>query len=187
MTAPFLQLPPSWSPCSPSPSTISLRRTAPRFARGSDKSKACSPQICLSTSNLASSPSKRRSVAIGSLSTADSTLSQQAGAKELGALKEDPAFREFFKLQEGFEWNGMSFYCNRNRHSVGDRPELTISIAVAIRLITALDRLLGKGSNGQNDLLILSTLDLIQGTLLLHPPSRTLFAREIYMNVRLPQ
>ena len=57
---------------------------------------------------------------------------------------------------------------------------------MAIRLITALDRLLGKGSNGQNDLLILSALDLIQGTLLLHPPSRTLFAREIYMNVWSP-
>ena len=72
---------------------------------------------------------------------------------------------------------------------------------VAMRLITCLDRLLGKGSSesshsswpsptkqrfadGQNDLLILSSLDLIQGTLLLHPPSRSLFAREIYMNVR---
>lgn len=27
--------------------------------------------------------------------------------KELAALEDDPAFREFFKLQEGFEWNGM--------------------------------------------------------------------------------
>ena len=26
--------------------------------------------------------------------------------KELSSLKDDPAFREFFKLQEGFEWNG---------------------------------------------------------------------------------
>ena len=25
--------------------------------------------------------------------------------KELSSLKDDPAFREFFKLQEGFEWN----------------------------------------------------------------------------------
>lgn len=29
--------------------------------------------------------------------------------KELAALEHDPAFREFFKLQEGFEWNGMMF------------------------------------------------------------------------------
>lgn len=42
---------------------------------------------------------------------------------------------------------------------------------------------MGKGSNGQNDLLIIATLDLLQGALLLHPPSRELFAREIHMNV----
>lgn len=27
--------------------------------------------------------------------------------KALAELEDDPAFREFFKLQEGFEWNGM--------------------------------------------------------------------------------
>lgn len=59
------------------------------------------------------------------------------------------------------------------------------SIAVAMRLVTCLEHLLGRGSNGANDLLIISTLDLIQGVLLLHPPSRTLFAREIYMNLLL--
>jgi len=65
------------------------------------------------------------------------------------------------ELCQGFEWN------------------------VAIRLISCLERLLGKGSNGQNDLLIISTLDLLQGILLVHPPSRSLFAREIYMNLLL--
>ncbi|KEY68932.1 hypothetical protein S7711_04599 [Stachybotrys chartarum IBT 7711] len=80
--------------------------------------------------------------------------------KELAQLSQDPAFREFFKLQEGFEWN------------------------VAMRLIGTLDRLMAKGSDGQNDLLILSALDLIQGVLLLHPPSKTLFSREQNMNVR---
>jgi hypothetical protein len=74
-------------------------------------------------------------------------------------MKDDPAFREFFKLQEGFEWN------------------------VALRLIGCLDRLLGKANDGQNDLQILACLDLIQGALLLHPPSRALFSRELYMNV----
>lgn len=29
-----------------------------------------------------------------------------AQPKQLANLKDDPAFREFFKLQEGFEWNG---------------------------------------------------------------------------------
>jgi hypothetical protein len=37
-------------------------------------------------------------------------------------------------------------------------------------------------ADGQNNLLILSTLDLIQGMLLLHAQSRKLFAREIHMN-----
>ena len=81
--------------------------------------------------------------------------------KELAQLSQDPAFREFFKLQEGFEWN------------------------VAMRLVGTLDRLMAKGSDGQNDLLILSALDLIQGVLLLHPPSKSLFSREQNMNVRL--
>ena len=55
-----------------------------------------------------------------------------------------------------------------------------------MRLIGCLERLLGKGSNGTNDLLIIQTLDLMQGVLLLHPPSRELFAREIHMNVSKP-
>ena len=104
-------------------------------------------QICLSRSS-----NKRHSMI---------PLGQQipATSKRLGDLRDDPAFREFFKLQQGFQWN------------------------VALRLISCLERLMGKGSNGQNDLLIISTLDLLQGALLLHPPSRDLFAREIHMNV----
>lgn len=83
--------------------------------------------------------------------------------KALSELGGDPAFREFFKLQDGFEWN------------------------VAMRLVNCLDRLLGKSHDGQNDLLIIQALDLIQGILLLHPPSRSLFSRELYMNVCISQ
>lgn len=54
-----------------------------------------------------------------------------------------------------------------------------------MRLVVCLEHLMGRGSNGANDLLIISTLDLIQGVLLLHPPSRTVFAHEIYMNLLL--
>ncbi|KAL8709566.1 MAG: hypothetical protein Q9220_005658 [cf. Caloplaca sp. 1 TL-2023] len=108
-------------------------------------------QICLSRTSTPAE--RRRSVAIDGVA--------KSGPKDLTALSEDPAFREFFKLQEGFEWN------------------------VAIRLISCLERLLGKGSNGQNDLLLVSTLDLLRGILLIHPPSRSLFAREIYMNLLL--
>jgi hypothetical protein len=39
--------------------------------------------------------------------------------------------------------------------------------------------------DGQNDLLILSALSNLQGLLLLHPPSRTIFGRELYMNMLL--
>lgn len=44
---------------------------------------------------------------------------------------------------------------------------------------------MGMGNPSQTDLLILSTLDLLQGVLLLHPPSRSLFNREVYMNLLL--
>ena len=57
-------------------------------------------QICLARSKT-SAAEKRRSLA--------SPRSVQAGPKELSTLKDDPAFREFFKLQDGFEWNGMAF------------------------------------------------------------------------------
>lgn len=112
-------------------------------------------QICLSRSSKTTAAEKRRSMI--QLGTSSSSASS---SKPLIDLKDDPAFREFFKLQEGFQWN------------------------VAMRLISTLERLMGKGSNGQNDLLIIATLDLIQGVMLLHPPSRELFRREIYMNVR---
>ncbi|KAK7951610.1 uncharacterized protein PG986_007338 [Apiospora aurea] len=81
--------------------------------------------------------------------------------KSLAGLTEDPVFHEFFKLQEGFEWN------------------------LAHRLVTTLDRLIAKGGDGQNDLLILSALDLLQGVSLLHPPSRKIFGRESNMNLLL--
>lgn len=108
-------------------------------------------QLCLSRTVTAAE--RRRSVALDGVT--------KSSPKNLESLSDDPAFREFFKLQEGFEWN------------------------VGIRLISCLERLLGKGSNGQNDLLLVSALDLLRGVLLIHPPSRSLFAREIYMNLLL--
>jgi Cell division control protein 14, SIN component len=58
-------------------------------------------------------------------------------------------------------------------------------IVVCQRLLTSLDRLISKGTNEQTTLLLLSTLDLMQGLLLIHPPSRRLFVREIHMTVLL--
>ena len=56
-------------------------------------------QICLSRS--AAAVDRRQSV----IAPGASCGSKQ-GTKDLASLSEDPAFREFFKLQEGFEWNG---------------------------------------------------------------------------------
>ncbi|KAF2744947.1 cell division control 14, SIN component [Sporormia fimetaria CBS 119925] len=114
-------------------------------------------QICLSgTKSNSSTPAHRRN-------TSAINLGEQSRQppKKLGALAEDLAFREFFRLQEGFEWN------------------------VAMRVVDCLERLLGMHSDGQNDLLILSALSNLQGLLLLHPPSRTIFGREVYMNLLL--
>ena len=78
----------------------------------------------------------------------------------------------------------MERYCRQpaSSHFKSDTDHHAL---VAIRLIACLERLLSKASNGQNDLLIVSTLELLQGILLIHPPSRSLFAREIYMNLLL--
>ncbi|BDD59826.1 hypothetical protein MPDQ_002446 [Monascus purpureus] len=113
-------------------------------------------QICLSKPKSAANDKRRP---LMSLTAAQQP--PQPTPKALSELKDDPAFREFFKLQDGFQWN------------------------VTMRLVICLEHLLGRGSSGVNDLLIIATLDLIQGVLLLHPPSRTLFAREIYMNLLL--
>lgn len=57
-------------------------------------------QICLSRLATTSGAERRQSV--------DSCQVSEQRTKELASLKDDPAFREFFKLQEGFEWNGRN-------------------------------------------------------------------------------
>ncbi|KAL2130479.1 hypothetical protein VTI74DRAFT_6347 [Chaetomium olivicolor] len=107
-------------------------------------------QICLSGP---SSPRKQ--------GAASGPSRDQPSRKRLADLSGDPAFREFFKLQEGFEWN------------------------IAQRLLNTLDWLVVRGGDGQYDLLIVNALDLIQGVLLLHPPSKVLFSRSVHMNLLL--
>lgn len=127
----------------------------PKIRKGLRQVEGLLAQICLSSASAKPVPPQGRP-----RSMINDPGKEPPARKQLSELKDDPAFREFFKLQEGFEWN------------------------VALRLVNCLDRLLGKSNDGQNDLLILACLDLIQGILLLHPPSRSLFSREIYMNVR---
>ncbi|PVI05326.1 cell division control protein 14 [Periconia macrospinosa] len=115
-------------------------------------------QICLSNpKSKPATPGHQRHTSAINLNE------QQSTPKKLGQLGDDLAFREFFRLQDGFEWN------------------------VATRVADCLNRLLGMSSSkdGQNDLLILSSLSNLQGLLLLHPPSRIIFGREVYMNLLL--
>ncbi|GAB0133485.1 putative cell division control protein [Epichloe bromicola] len=126
----------------------------PKVRKGLRQVEGLLAQICLSDGR----PAQRQGKPVVD---GDGDTSMSPPRKGLGELSQDPAFREFFKLQEGFEWN------------------------VAMRLIGTLDRLMAKGSDGQNDLVILSALDLIQGVFLLHPPSKTLFSREQNMNLLL--
>jgi hypothetical protein len=131
----------------------------PKIRKGMRQVEGLLAQICLSDGR-APAPAPRQKALVNVDGDGDGDVSVGPPRKDLTELSQDPAFREFFKLQEGFEWN------------------------VAMRLIGTLDRLMAKGSDGQNDLLILSALDLIQGILLLHPPSKSLFSREQNMNVR---
>lgn len=135
----------------------------PKVRKGLRQVEGLLAQICLSPPSSQPRHSRKGSrddsVDGGGDDGGNDSHEVRAPRKELAQLSTDPAFREFFKLQEGFEWN------------------------VSLRLIGTLDRLLAKGNDGQNDLLILSALDLTQGLLLLHPPSKTLFSREQNMNV----
>ena len=45
------------------------------------------------------------------------TASEQEEPKKLGELSDDPAFREFFRLQDGFEWNGAHHLRNNTTDS----------------------------------------------------------------------
>ncbi|KAJ4267789.1 hypothetical protein NW762_003904 [Fusarium torreyae] len=128
----------------------------PKVRKGLRQVEGLLAQICLSNANSRNDRAHR-----GRDPDDDGSEMPSPQQKDLAQLSQDPAFREFFKLQEGFEWN------------------------VPMRLIGTLDRLMAKGGDGGNDLLILSALDLIQGALLLHPPSKSLFAREQNMNLLL--
>jgi hypothetical protein len=59
-------------------------------------------QICLSKSKQPVSDRRRSLLSFGA---------PQPEPKALSDLTNDPAFREFFKLQEGFQWNGMLRRC----------------------------------------------------------------------------
>lgn len=78
---------------------------APKIRKGLRQLEGLLAQICLSNLQVTKTPTaeKRRSVAV--------PIGREQTPKELAQLKDDAAFREFFKLQEGFEWNGEPASC----------------------------------------------------------------------------
>jgi hypothetical protein len=93
-------------------------------------------QICLSGSkSKASTPGHRWNASAINLGE-----QQESTPKKLGQLSEDPAFMEFFRLQEGFEWNGKDA-------QLPLLDELLTNGSVATRVADCLERLLGMGSS----------------------------------------
>jgi len=80
---------------------LSSRETS-RIRKGLRQIEGLLAQICLqhppSHSPHKLSPHKR--------SKSDGLQKQQGSPKPLKELRKDAAFREFFRLQEGFRWNG---------------------------------------------------------------------------------
>lgn len=124
----------------------------PKIKKGLRQIEGLLAQVCLSAH-----AAKKDKAAAGRDPQPDQPKSKPKYS--LSDLSDDAAFREFFKLQDGFQWN------------------------IATRLIQTLDKLYAKSDDGSLDLLMLSALDSLQGVLLLHPPSRTLFSRTQSMNV----
>lgn len=79
-------------------------RDSSKIRKGLRQIEGLLAQICLSRVG-SRSPHKRKSSALDDKKLLQQQQ-QQGSTKQLGELKQDPAFREFFRLQEGFQWNG---------------------------------------------------------------------------------
>lgn len=146
-------------------------RDSTKIRKGIRQIEGLVAQIILSKAS-GRSPHKRKSSALND--------KPQDAPKQLGELKQDAAFREFFRLQNGFQWNGKySESAQQKRSPAANDP------VVASRLLSTIETLMGMGNPDDTDLLILAALDLLQGILLLHPPSKCLFDRVTYMNLLL--
>lgn len=73
-----------------------------RIRKGLRQIEGLLAQVCLSSARL--SPHKRSRSELPAGGKAD----RRADAKAIKELRNDAAFREFFRLQEGFGWNGIS-------------------------------------------------------------------------------
>lgn len=129
----------------------------PKIKKGLRQIEGLLAQVCLSAHHDAAN---RKNKGLGIRDDNNINNNRRKPNFSLSDLSDDAAFREFFKLQDGFQWN------------------------IATRLIQTLDKLYAKSDDGSLDLLMLSALDSLQGVLLLHPSSRNLFSRVQSMNVR---
>jgi hypothetical protein len=73
-----------------------------KISKGIKQIEGVLAQICLSKNPTVAGHKRRASVA------PPSTKGHQDAqeTKTLSQLADDPAFREFFRLQDGFQWNG---------------------------------------------------------------------------------
>lgn len=137
----------------------------PKIKKGLRQIEGLLAQVCISAHEAAakkaanSNNNHSRSPILNDHQQAADKKKSSKPKYALSDLTGDAAFQEFFKLQDGFQWN------------------------IATRLIQTLDKLYAKSDDGSLDLLMLSALDSLQGCLLLHPPSRHLFSRTQNMNV----
>lgn len=80
-------------------------RDSHRTRKGLRQIEGLLAQICLSNSSANRSPHKRKSSKLR-VNQNESGDSETKSCKRLSELRRDAAFREFFRLQEGFRWNG---------------------------------------------------------------------------------
>ena len=77
------------------------RNDTTRIRKGLKQIESLLAQVCLSPPPSQSpSPNKRRSSVVRSPA--------KTVAKPFGQLLQDPAYLEFYRLQDSFEWNGMN-------------------------------------------------------------------------------
>ncbi|KAJ4407271.1 hypothetical protein N0V82_009960 [Gnomoniopsis sp. IMI 355080] len=134
----------------------------PKIKKGLRQIEGLLAQVCLSAHHDAAAAAAKKNKALnGRDDNNNNNNNKRKNNFSLSDLSDDAAFREFFKLQDGFQWN------------------------IATRLIQTLDKLYAKSDDGSLDLLMLSALDSLQGVLLLHPSSRNLFSRVQSMNLLL--
>ncbi|KAI0146297.1 cell division control 14, SIN component [Xylariaceae sp. FL1272] len=128
----------------------------PKMHKGLKQIESIMASIALSQHQPARS--RRASVANPAV---DQELSASRDIKDVKTITADPAFEQFFRSQETFEFN------------------------CAGPVLKALDHLMCIGRDGNQDLIILSAIHVIQGLVFLHPPTKSIFTRPNYMNLLL--